>query len=62
MAASEGKKQNGEAEKAVLGGHANGVKERGFSENWSSHEQYISLGMPGLAQVFVGSGLGAASH
>ncbi|MDN3548793.1 relaxase/mobilization nuclease domain-containing protein [Mucilaginibacter aquaedulcis] len=53
IAASEGKKQNGEVENAARDGHAIGVKERDFSENWSSHEQHTSLDMPGLAEVLL---------
>lgn len=53
IGASEGKKQKGEAEKAARGDQGDGVKVRDVSENWSSHEQHTSLGMPGLAQVLL---------
>jgi hypothetical protein len=55
MAASEGKKQNGEAEKMDWGGYANGVKGRDSSPDFAGTESYSS-GSSGLAEVLLDTG------
>jgi hypothetical protein len=52
----EGKKQNGEAERPGVDGHAKGAKDRGFSENFNNYEQHNSPNTPGLAEVLLDTG------